>query len=66
MNKIDLIDLQDLTGIVRKLDKLLEPSEIPIMISARTGYNIELLKRLINDISSGDLNAENICVEIRA
>ena len=66
LNKIDLIDPQDLTGILRKLNKLLEPSEIPIMISARTGYNIELLKRLINDISSGDLNAENICVEIRA
>ncbi len=65
LNKIDLIDPQDLMEIFRKLDKLLEPSEIPIMISARTGYNIELLKRLINDISSGDLNAENICAEIR-
>ncbi len=64
VNKIDLIDPQDLTGILKKLDNLLEPSEIPIMISARTGYNIELLKRLINDISSGDLNAENICAEI--
>lgn len=65
LNKIDLIDPQDLMEMFRKLDKLLEPSEIPIMISARTGYNVELLKRLINDISSGDLNAENICAEIR-
>ncbi len=65
LNKIDLIEPQDLMNIFRKLDKLLGPSEIPIMISARTGYNIELLKKLINDISSGDLNAENICAEIR-
>ena len=67
LNKIDLLEPQELIESSRKIYSLLEPAEIPVLISAKKGYNIDLLKRLINELSSGgDLSAKNICVEIRA